>query len=303
MKTAKEQGYPVPVSINGISSSTNFARAFTTPATASRRNRVEAWNLLCGVVTCDMQEIHGGPFEVVASNGERMVFKNYDELSSFYMDMFDDACDDSKYENLHSFLFPSLKTARWGYLNLAEEHRRSGFRKDGQNLLLDPGVCDDWIRQLHQERRIDYSHGGYLEDRSLLWQGSYIKPDEGWHLGIDYNVPEGTAVCLPISAKLMLSSVDPDKRWGWGGKLVFEAKGMFLILGHLREMVAETEHIYERGSEVGVIASPLSNGGWYPHLHVQIAGRLDLSLDGYGQIYQGIEEDFPRPDAILVPRN
>lgn len=198
---------------------------------------------------------------------------------------------------MRNLLFPSLKDGRWGYLNLGEESRAL---PSDDNHLLDPSKCAEWVESLHHRNGIDFSYGGYMEDRSHLWRGHYMKPGYTWHLGIDFNIPAGTVVCLPERCVLERSVMDADRNGGWGGQLVFRIFGVdnyFLVLGHLADIVSE-EKIYEAGAPVGQIAAAPFNGNWHPHLHVQACrNRPDAQLDGYSKLYDGVENDFPRPDV------
>lgn len=153
--------------------------------------------------------------------------------------------------------------------------------------------------RVHERLGIEFSYGGYLEDRSFLMRDHYQKVGWTWHLGIDYTVPAGTPVHIPMGATLASFTVDKDQDGGWGGKAVFKAQDHFLIFGHLNKITPK--HSYEAGDLIGTIAPFESNGGWFPHLHVQ-AVRSYLNpheVDGYARLYEGIDLDFPRPDLLI----
>lgn len=180
-----------------------------------------------------------------------------------------------------------------------------------QNLLLDPYVAGAVAKFVRKIKGIDYCFGGYMEDRSALWEGHYMKPGEVTHLGVDLGVPAITSdghdvyVHLPVEAKLVHSFLDPDQDGGWGGKLIFEYKNCdvigddeeprYLVLGHLKRIVTDIGTVYPTDAIVGRIAETSCNGGWSPHLHVQCMTKLVPDIDGYGPHYEGIENDFPDP--------
>lgn len=171
-----------------------------------------------------------------------------------------------------------------------------------KNPMLDPDFCAKFIESVHSGHGIDCSYGGWLEDRSRLWSGHYMKPGATWHLGIDYNVPAGTEVCMPYDAgELWHSIVDGDQDGGWGGKMIFRVGAVNVIFGHLRDIQYKFRE-YKRGEVIGRIAETDFNGGWASHLHVQAMRRAEglypQSVDGYGSLYAGIENDFPRPDML-----
>jgi hypothetical protein len=208
---------------------------------------------------------------------------------------------------LHHRLFPGLQQAVWTYINLGELSRELPMHE--KNPLLDPEKFKMWLRAQHDKlcslnsRATTYSYGGYLEDRSRLWRGHYMKPGCAWHLGIDFNVPTYTPVHMPTHGELISATHDPDQNGGWGGKIIFRLDdGNYLILAHLRlREYYETGSRYPVGHQIGFIADPQHNGCWHPHLHVQIVHKdMDPNtVDGYGALYVGVEYDFPRPDTNI----
>jgi hypothetical protein len=169
-----------------------------------------------------------------------------------------------------------------------------------KNPFLDPNLCERFKNIVHKIMGVEYSWGGYMEDRSKLWADSYLKPGEATHLGIDYYVPAGTFVHLPCSGTLLYSHDDKDQNGGWGGKLIFCTKNGYLILGHLdgQHMANEIDKIHQFGDIVGVVADADKNGGWNPHLHLQVALIYNPEVDGYAKPYDGIERDFPDPSML-----
>jgi hypothetical protein len=165
--------------------------------------------------------------------------------------------------------------------------------------LVDPLRQIGFIKLIHKIKRVDYTFGGWMENREDLWKAHYQKKDHVHHLGVDFNIPENTPFHAPIKSKLVLHAYDTDQDGGWGGKIILETeKGMYYIAGHLKEMaISET---YEPGQFMGNIAGPECNGNWFPHLHLQCMRKLDTNVDGYAWKYPGIEEDFPHP-FILMP--
>lgn len=203
---------------------------------------------------------------------------------------------------MHKLLFPELEDS-WKYLNLGELAKEV---VSDNNPLLNPENCAIWVEEVHVKNNTKYSYGGYLEDRSILWKGHYHKPGHAIHLGIDYNVPAGTLVHMPCDGLLIYSNLDEDQNGGWGGKLIFDTEDKncpFLILGHLSD-IPTIGKIFKKGDVVGKIANYPYNGNWFPHLHVQTASCFKIngvdvtSVDGYSNLYEGIEKDFPNPELL-----
>lgn len=193
-------------------------------------------------------------------------------------------------------LFPTLK-GRWGCLDLNRE-AKEGFPAElhPQNPLLDPVACDNWVRGTHIYHGLDYSWGGYMEDRSHLWRGHYHDPGEMVHLGIDYNVPAGTPVAAPAYCKVAYVQRDPDQNGGWGGRVILEHRGRYLILAHLAHAGLPMQgQTLGPGHRVGTVGEISENGGWFPHLHAQAMHSPNPDADGYASPKKASEFTFPHP--------
>lgn len=207
-------------------------------------------------------------------------------------------------KNLEDLFFPQFANATWGKLNLNEIATDLGVLladliPEGVNPFLDPQICDNWKEFIHKVKEIDYSYGGYLEDRAIAWQGRLYHGSI--HVGVDYYVPVDTAVHMPVDGKLIESWQDDDIEGGWGGRLVFQkADGIYIVLAHLKDMVTEVGKVYKAGDKVALIAASDTNGNWSPHLHVQCMKHLKEGFDGYVHDYPGIEKDYPNPEVVLT---
>ncbi len=200
---------------------------------------------------------------------------------------------------LEKSLFPQL-LGKWEPNILLNEYFSLVQKYVKYNPFLEVNLAQEWINLLHKTYGVDYSYGGYLENREQLLTNTYLNPGERIHLGVDYWVPEGTEVFLPVNAQLVYSGHDGDDDGGWGGKLVFHYKDLYFILGHLDNLVTEIGYTYTK-CRVGVVAGVDRSGGWIPHLHVQCMRKPDYTVDGYGRWYPGIHEDFPNPEVLAVP--
>jgi hypothetical protein len=197
-------------------------------------------------------------------------------------------------------LFPDLMgKVKWGHFNLNQI--AAGFAQlislggpEG-NLFKSHSFHSKVIDLICKIKEVDCLWGGYLEDRSVLWNDTYMKPGDAFHLGVDFFVPVNTRVCLPTSAILVESSVSEDMDIGWGGKLVFRWLHGYFVLGHLKDLAVGIGNTYRAGEQVALIAEPEKNGGTPPHLHLQCMKFYDKDVDGYGPMYKGIEADFPDP--------
>ena len=200
-------------------------------------------------------------------------------------------------------------------VNLDALARELKPRDDARSPLLDAHVLDRLLRRLHHRWNAAYSFGGYVEDRRVLWRGSYLTDDTALHLGIDVNLPAQTAISLAYDATLVRHTHDPDQRGGWGGVAIYRLDHpvgdithvlyAHLARGSLRHSVGA--HI-RAGEVVAHLGRSDENGDWYEHLHVQaltqaawdVTGGELCNFDGYAPVrFQGGHPLFPDPWPLI----
>lgn len=205
---------------------------------------------------------------------------------------------------LEKLLFPSL-TGKWkSNINLNKYakmlHGDMDWNDFTTNPFLDPKLFGEWINLLHKTLGVDYSYGGWMEDREEILDGTYLQTGHKTHLGVDYWVPKSTTVRLPKAGRVVQVRYDPDMDGGWGGQVIYEIDGLFLVFGHLTAILPEEAvgQTMEAGSFVGLVADVDGSGGWYPHLHLQCMKTFVPMIDGYGKRDPFIYDNFPNPEAI-----
>jgi murein DD-endopeptidase MepM/ murein hydrolase activator NlpD len=183
-------------------------------------------------------------------------------------------------------IFPQLNGAKWKEINLNEEAKRADID------FINPSVCGEWIRSLHTKLGVDFTFGGFKEDRSHILANHYNK-DEGKfiHLGVDYNVPSGTNVHAFANGRVYDLFNDKDQNGGWGGRVITRLdNGLYAIFGHLSQNTnLRLDQRLRKGDLIGLVGEPSENGGWFEHLHVQIVDQILMGkyfnklnmIDGY----------------------
>lgn len=218
-------------------------------------------------------------------------------------------------------LVPTLNPARACEVNL-DDAAQSWLRMrdvQGENPLLHPEHAQEMIDWLHQSRSVEWSYGGYLEDRSHFLGGTYLDETGGYtHLGIDINAPAGTVVAAPFDAIVEDIFDDGDTPHGWGPRLIlkpFDISLPYLVLGHLTSLSSfKVGDKVRARDELAYIAAAPKNGYWFPHLHVQQIARPAVSahradgyqtLDGYGhpQDLAVLVQTYPDPTWLLTGEN
>jgi hypothetical protein len=186
------------------------------------------------------------------------------------------------------------------------------FAPGGPNPVLDPAVFSELLEEAHEAAGVRWSYGGYLEDRRHILAGSYLDATRSYlHLGVDFNVPEGTPVVPSTPSKVMLVDDDADRNGGWGPRVFLRRAvegrpDVVAIFAHLRAPRCRPGDELLPAQPFAVVGGPPSNGNWHPHLHVQLV-RGDLfremlldrfqELDGYGHLShrERLAIDFPDP--------
>jgi murein DD-endopeptidase MepM/ murein hydrolase activator NlpD len=208
-------------------------------------------------------------------------------------------------------IFPDLADKKWAEVGL-DALAREDFKGE-ENPLLDPQKCDVWVKSIAERYGVDYTYGGYLEDRSYLWRGHYLPKGPQAHLGIDYNAPAGTRVALLADAEVVHIGRD-GQFGGWGGLLVFRlnkapyAGADYLYYGHLAwEDIVSVGQKLKAGAIVGHLGEPHQNGVWFPHIHVQLVSERMMKLaKGNPEAVDGYmpppvpQEDFPDPHPYVT---
>jgi murein DD-endopeptidase MepM/ murein hydrolase activator NlpD len=167
------------------------------------------------------------------------------------------------------------------------------------------------IDEVHRRCGVVWSYGGYMENRSNLWRGSYLEAAGNFlDLGVDCTAPRGTDIAVDFPAKVILADHDPDRDGGWGIRVFLALDGPVLVYAHLQNVAVEPGQKLEPGAVFAEVGGPPDNGNWFPHLHVQ-AIRTGLfheillerfqELDGYGHpnAIDELQYDFPSPLPFL----
>lgn len=212
------------------------------------------------------------------------------------------------------WIFPALAEQSWARADFDALARNDFPAMDDPNPLNDPAFCDRWMAQVAARLGVDHCWGGWLENRAHLWRGHYLPEGCAIHLGIDLNVPAGTTVLAPVSGEVMHAVPCRALGGGWGGWFVLRADvpeggADYVLLGHLAHAgLPPPGSRIAGGTAVGVIGTPLENGGWYPHLHLQalsgdaweaVQHAPDALLDGYGYPDAALRRLFPNPAPLV----
>lgn len=184
---------------------------------------------------------------------------------------------------LHELLFPELKEKKWAEVNLNKES-------------IDwPDKPIGWVNDLHKQKEIDHSYGGYMEDRSNLRR--YQKLSDKYHIGIDFQVSPFTRVLLPFDGTLILKEVDQDQDGGWGSRAIYLSNGIYWCFAHLCHVNGALGKSHKAGTNLGMVGNHDQNGGWFPHLHVHCMIHYEPWTDAYQSKKDTTR--YPNPEEMI----
>jgi murein DD-endopeptidase MepM/ murein hydrolase activator NlpD len=218
-------------------------------------------------------------------------------------------------------LFPSLASAPWLQVDINREAARH-LAQNGTDDAARTSTCflsaegaGALLERIHRRERVQYSFGGYLENRSTFLKDSYLEKDGNFlHLGIDFTVPAGTQVAALVSGVVLNVFDNQDLEHGWGPRVTIgiSAPGTIaaLVFGHLDRIKIAEGDVVKAATIIGTIGTPPENGNWWPHLHLQALSPQALAhhsqnnfqtIDGYGNPSQleSLQAEYPDPMIAL----
>lgn len=124
--------------------------------------------------------------------------------------------------------------------------------------------------------------GRYDEQRGIYTAPEFETPDGRWrtrHMAVDIFAPAGAPVYAPLDG-VVERRENRNQLGDYGGLLVLRHEGPFWTLhGHLDpESLVEGE--VRAGDVIARLGTAEVNGGWEPHLHLQLFTDLVGGLDG-----------------------
>jgi hypothetical protein len=153
---------------------------------------------------------------------------------------------------------------------------------DGMGLIADQKAYSAWLNDKMQAEVAKFAIGSYGEDRSCYTSDNYVDATSGEqrsvHMGLDLFVPAGTALFTPLEGKVF-SVHDNAGALDYGPTVILEHKvpgsdvAFYTLYGHLARKSLSMLRVADEiaaGQQIGLIGDIDVNGGWAPHLHLQI---------------------------------
>lgn len=165
------------------------------------------------------------------------------------------------------------------------------------DLIRQPNQKIHWLKRIKNIHAGFDLYGGFLENRSPLFDERH-DPRLSIHLGVDFWLDEGTKVFFPYGGEVIDVSPCSDTKGGWGGRIDIFSKEHVFIFGHLEAPTFSVGTKIVPGMFLGRLASRELNGGWLPHLHVQV-----VTLGCYNSFLDPRAIDAYAKPSIELPLN
>lgn len=173
-----------------------------------------------------------------------------------------------------------------------------------------------WVLNLQRpqsswNQHYEFTVGRYDEDRRGMYTQALFGGERTIHVGLDIGGPAQTPI-YSFEDGTIHSYADNDEDGSYGPTIITQhtlvvdgvSRNVWLLLGHLsREslMSLEIGSPIKKGEQIGAMGEEHENGGWPPHVHIQLSMEEPVVPD-----LEGVVSPENRADALRLypdPRN
>ncbi len=154
----------------------------------------------------------------------------------------------------------------------------------------------------NRELKSNFGIGKYNEHRPTMYKETqFTETLRTVHIGIDIAAPIDTPVHAFDDGIIFIQGYNSLPQ-DYGGTIItkhrFEDKDLFVLHGHLSfrslELHKEGER-FQKGDVIGYVGNKDENGGWNPHLHIQLSWKKPETFD-----MPGVVSLIDRKKALLT---
>lgn len=147
--------------------------------------------------------------------------------------------------------------------------------------------------------------GCWNEERPGMYVTELFDDGRSRHIGLDLGGAAGTWCHAPVPATIHSKGIEEDEG-GYGGWLTLrierEEGSFWLLLGHLMHEDINALHLgtnVEAGARLARFGNEHENGGWPPHVHVQVS----IEDPGTSKAMSGVVRPDQASEAIIIHPN
>ncbi len=154
----------------------------------------------------------------------------------------------------------------------------------------------------NRQLQTEYGAGRYNEHRPTMYTGDLFEQDARCvHIGIDIGCPRGTPIFIPSNGIIAYQGYNSEP-FDYGHVIVTKHKHttyewIWILFGHLSKESIQRhspQDSLKQGTTLGWVGPKSENGGWNPHLHIQIS-----ITDPKGHDMPGVVSLKERESAIV----
>lgn len=153
--------------------------------------------------------------------------------------------------------------------------------------------------------------GRYNEIRPGMYTGQRFNGNRNVHMGIDLICAPGVAVHAVADSEILYATYR-DNPLDYGATIItamqFGDVELFALYGHLSLRSLEGKmpgQFFPKGEVLAWVGPETENGGWNPHLHLQLSVERPTEPDMPGVVYEKDREAalkrYPDPRLVLGP--
>lgn len=171
--------------------------------------------------------------------------------------------------------------------------------------LLDLSIPEDQ----RSPRTSPYAIGRYDERRVGVYTQPLFGGTRNLHVGLDLFGPVGEPLYALADGEICYCGYNPaDGDYGHALVMRFTHEGqpLFALYGHLARSVLTLSPVgrqVQRGDHIASLGAPHENGGWPPHVHLQLSRTDPGTHDMPGTVEPGERDkalvQYPDPQMIL----
>ncbi len=185
-----------------------------------------------------------------------------------------------------------------------------------EEMLMNTAAFRNYVNNLLKQNNCTYGIGGYNEHRTIYSRsnvfdaGNNSEEPRRLHLGTDIWGKAGTPIFAPMEGTVHSFAFN-DRFGDYGATVIslhhLNGEPFHILYGHLSlaDLVnlAIGKHI-GAGEVIGHFGEPPENGGWPPHLHIQIIWDMQHYMGDYPGVCRYSERadylsNCPDPELIL----
>jgi len=153
-----------------------------------------------------------------------------------------------------------------------------------------------YIADKKSTQNVKLLYGGYLEQRAIYTSDHFTSESRDIHLGVDIWADANTPIFAPcdmILDSMAYNGADLD----YGYTLIYYIENLqsYLLLGHLSEATLRNKKTgmqTKQKDQIATLGMSNENGGWEPHVHIQLIRDLGIFKNDYPGVCTQSEMNF-----------